>query len=148
MIFSRLFAPSHTSQNPEKRREAIKNLSPEKPTDKTLLHELAFNDENADVSLDALNKLGSFVLWQKMSQIAKHERVQRTANKVVLACLMGEGEITISRAEKAAFLKDLRKVFGATSTVGQRNTSGQAFISTTDHELVRPKLSISLSGYQ
>ena len=106
MIFSRLFAPSHTSQNPEKRREAIKNLSPEKPTDKTLLHELAFNDENADVSLDALNKLGSFVLWQKMSQIAKHERVQRTANKVVLACLMGEGEITISRAEKAAFLKE------------------------------------------
>ena len=106
MIFSRLFAPSHTSQNPEKRREAIKNLSPEKPSDKTLLHELAFNDENADVSLDALNKLGSFVLWQKMSQIAKHERVKRTANKVVLACLMGEGEMTISRAEKAVFLKE------------------------------------------
>ena len=57
-------------------------------------------------SLDALNKLGSFVLWQKMSQIAKHERVKRTANKVVLACLMGEGEITMSRAEKAAFLKE------------------------------------------
>lgn len=106
MIFSRLFAPSHTSQNPEKRLEAIKNLSPEKPSEKTILHELAFNDDSAEVSLAALEKLNSFVLWLKMSQIAKNERVQRTAQRKVEACLLGTGELTISDGEKIAFLKE------------------------------------------
>ncbi|NDV90619.1 DUF349 domain-containing protein [Alteromonas sp. 345S023] len=106
MIFSRLFAPSHTSQNPEKRLEAIKNLSPEKPSEKTILHELAFNDDNAEVSLAALSKLNSFVLWLKMSQISKNERIQRTAQRKVEACLQGKGELTISEGDKVAFLKE------------------------------------------
>eukprot|EP01093_Parvamoeba_rugata_P014473 TRINITY_DN46_c0_g1_i1.p1 TRINITY_DN46_c0_g1~~TRINITY_DN46_c0_g1_i1.p1 ORF type:complete len:943 (+),score=216.31 TRINITY_DN46_c0_g1_i1:26303-29131(+) len=106
MIFSRLFAPSHTSQNPEKRLEAIKNLSPEKPTEKTYLHELAFNDENADVSLAALTKLNTFVLWLKMSQSAHHAKVKRVAERTVEASLSGEGDVTITASEKVAFLKE------------------------------------------
>ncbi|MDO6567656.1 DUF349 domain-containing protein [Alteromonas sp. 1_MG-2023] len=106
MIFSRFFAPSHTSQNPEKRLEAIKNLSPEKPTDKTLLHELAFNDANADVSLAALNKLNTFVLWLKMSQSAQHAKVKKIAERKVEASLMGRSELSISTNEKASFLRE------------------------------------------
>ena len=106
MIFSRLFAPSHTSQNPKKRLEAIQNLSPEKPTEKTILHELAFNDEDADVSLAALNKLNSFVLWLKMSQIASNARVKKTAERTVEACLNGQGSVSITQSEKIAFLQE------------------------------------------
>jgi len=106
MIFSRLFAPSHTSQNPEKRLEAIQNLSPEKPTEKTILHELAFNDENADVSLSALSKLNSFVLWLKMSQIANNAKVKRVAERTVEATLNGQGDVKISPSEKKAFLRE------------------------------------------
>ena len=106
MIFSRFFAPSHTSQNPEKRLEAIKNLSPEKPTDKTILHELAFNDANADVSLAALSKLNTFVLWLKMSQSAQHAKVKKIAERTVEATLMGQGDVSINTNEKASFLRE------------------------------------------
>ena len=106
MIFSRFFAPSHTSQNPEKRLEAIKNLSPEKPTDKTILHELAFNDANADVSLAALRKLNTFVLWLKMSQSTHHAKVKKIAERTVEAALIGQGEVSINASEKASFLRE------------------------------------------
>ena len=91
MIFSRIFAPSHQSPKPEKRMQAIESLSPEKAQEKTILHELAFNDEDANVSLAALEKLNSFVLWLKMSQIAKQSRVKKAAEKKVNAALLGEG---------------------------------------------------------
>ncbi|MFD3282045.1 DUF349 domain-containing protein [Alteromonas macleodii] len=106
MIFSRIFAPSHQSPKPEKRMQAIESLSPEKAQEKTILHELAFNDEDANVSLAALEKLNSFVLWLKMSQIAKQSRVKKAAEKKVNAALLGEGDVTLSRQEIFSFLTE------------------------------------------
>lgn len=106
MIFSRIFAPSHTSQKPEKRLEAIEKLSPEKPQDKTILHELAFNDDNADVSLAALAKLNSFVLWQKMAQIAKSTKVKKAAQHCVNEAISGKGSAALSAEEKSSFLQE------------------------------------------
>ena len=106
MIFSRIFAPSHQSPKPEKRMQAIESLSPEKAQEKTILHELAFNDEDANVSLAALEKLNSFVLWLKMSQIAKQSRVKKAAEKKVNAALLGEGDVTLSRQEIFTFLTE------------------------------------------
>ncbi|MCG7642220.1 DUF349 domain-containing protein [Alteromonas sp. MmMcT2-2] len=106
MIFSRIFAPSHQSPKPEKRMQAIESLSPEKAQEKTILHELAFNDEDANVSLAALEKLNSFVLWLKKSQIAKQSRVKKAAEKKVNAALLGEGDVTLSRQEIFSFLTE------------------------------------------
>lgn len=106
MIFSRIFAPSHTSPKSEKRLEAIKNLSPEKQQEKTILHELAFNDESADVSLAALEKLNSFVLWLKMAQIAKASNVKKAAQQRVNDAIAGKGSLALSREEKATFLSE------------------------------------------
>lgn len=106
MIFSRIFAPSHQSPKPEKRMQAIESLSPDKAQEKTILHELAFNDEDASVSLAALEKLNSFVLWLKMSQIAKQSRVKKAAEKKVNAALLGEGDVTLSRQEVFSFLTE------------------------------------------
>ena len=106
MIFSRLFAPLHASPKPEKRIQAIENLSPEKATDKSILHELAFNDDNDDVSLKALEKLNVFALWLKMSQIAKSPRVKRACEKKVNDAVYGRGDIALSRQEKATFLSE------------------------------------------
>ena len=106
MIFSRIFAPSHQSPKPEKRMQAIESLSPDKAQEKTILHELAFNDEDANVSLAALEKLNSFVLWLKMSQIAKQSRVKKAAEKKVNAALLGEGDVTLSRQEVFSFLTE------------------------------------------
>ena len=106
MIFSRIFTPSHQSPKPEKRIQAVENLSPDKAQEKTILHELAFNDEDASVSLAALEKLNSFVLWLKMSQIAKQSRVKKAAEKKVNAALLGEGDVTLSRKETFSFLTE------------------------------------------
>ncbi|WP_429933171.1 DUF349 domain-containing protein [Alteromonas sp. 4B03] len=106
MIFSRIFTPSHQSPKPEKRIQAVENLSPDKAQEKTILHELAFNDEDASVSLAALEKLNSFVLWLKMSQIAKQSRVKKAAGKKVNAALLGEGDVTLSRKETFSFLTE------------------------------------------
>ena len=86
--------------------QAIENLSPEKAQEKTILHELAFNDEDANVSLAALEKLNSFVLWLKMSQIAKQSRVKKAAERKVTAALLGEGDVTLSRQEIFSFLTE------------------------------------------
>ena len=86
--------------------QAIESLSPEKAQEKTILHELAFNDEDANVSLAALEKLNSFVLWLKMSQIAKQSRVKKAAEKKVNAALLGEGDVTLSRQEIFSFLTE------------------------------------------
>lgn len=86
--------------------QAIENLSPDKAQEKTILHELAFNDEDANVSLAALEKLNSFVLWLKMSQIAKQSRVKKAAEKKVNAALLGEGDVTLSRQEIFSFLTE------------------------------------------
>ena len=106
MIFSRLFAASYTSSKPEKRLEAINNLSPEKPAEKTILHELAFNDDSADVSLAALEKLNTFVLWQKMAHIAKNDRVKRLAEKRVESALLQSSDIVLSDSERDAYLRE------------------------------------------
>jgi len=106
MIFSRLFAASYTSSKPEKRLEAINNLTPEKPAEKTILHELAFNDDSADVSLAALEKLNTFVLWQKMAHIAKNDRVKRLAEKRVESALLQASDIVLSDSERDAYLRE------------------------------------------
>ena len=70
MIFSRFFSPKHKDQDPNIRLEAIAKLNLAKPADKEALHELAFNDDSAKVSIAALDKLNTFALWQKMAEIA------------------------------------------------------------------------------
>ncbi|MCB4435822.1 DUF349 domain-containing protein [Alteromonas sp. McT4-15] len=106
MIFSRLFAPAHASSKPEKRIQAIESLSPEKATEKTILHELAFNDDNADVSLAALNKLNVFALWLKMSQIARAPKVKRVCEQKVNDAILGQSDIALRADEKASFLTE------------------------------------------
>tara|TARA_Y100000296_G_scaffold26325_1_gene30980 strand:- start:5541 stop:8387 length:2847 start_codon:yes stop_codon:yes gene_type:complete len=106
MIFSRIFTPSHQSSKPEKRMQAIQTLSPDKAQEKTILHELAFNDDNADVSIAALDKLNSFVLWLKMSQLAKNARLKKVAEGRVYDALIGKGALQLSSKEKVSFLTE------------------------------------------
>ncbi|QJR82450.1 DUF349 domain-containing protein [Alteromonas pelagimontana] len=103
MIFSRIFSPSHTSANPKVRLQAIAKLSPEKPADKSVLHELAFNDDSTEVTLAALDKLNSFALWQKMSQIARDPIVKKRAEQHVESAILEENS-RLSLQEKRNYL--------------------------------------------
>ncbi|NVK57894.1 MAG: DUF349 domain-containing protein [Alteromonadaceae bacterium] len=103
MIFSRFFSPSHSSDDPDTRIKAIKNLSPNSPNERRILHELAFNDAEPKVSLAALDKLDSFVLWLKMSQIARDPTLLNVSQLKVENALI-EGSSEISPAEVKEYL--------------------------------------------
>lgn len=79
MIFKGLFTPGHKSSDSEKRIASINGLDKQKEKDKSILHELAFNDANDDVMLKALSKLDSFVLWMKAADTAHSSKVKRVA---------------------------------------------------------------------
>ena len=103
MIFSRFFSPSHSSNDPDTRIKAIEKLSPDSPNERRILHELAFNDSAAAVSLAALEKLNSFALWLKMSQIAKEPRLV-TAAQARVECALIDGNAEISQQEIKEYL--------------------------------------------
>ncbi len=121
MIFNRFFTPAHNSKDPSKRLAAIDKLSPENPNERRVLHELAFNDDNPDVSLAALAKIDSFALWQKMSQIAANERVKRHASNVVERALFENGH-ELSTQEKHAFLIESANVETLVKALNQDDT--------------------------
>ncbi|MEW9796717.1 hypothetical protein [Alteromonas sp. CYL-A6] len=104
MIFNRLFTPDYASPDESTRRKAVERLSPDKPSDKSHLHELAFNDSSRDVSLAALEKLNSFALWQKMAVTAADPCVQRVSAKKVDAAVQGNSSLALSPQERRAFL--------------------------------------------
>lgn len=106
MIFSRFFAPSHTSADPKTRIEAIAKLSADKPGDKSVLHELAFNDADANVSIAALRKLDDFALWQKMAQIALDPKVRRVAQQQVEQEVLSDKATQLTAAQKRTYLKE------------------------------------------
>lgn len=90
MIFSQLFSPNYKSVDPDKRLKSIENLNKDVEKDKTILHELAFNDESDLVSLAALNKLNSFVLWMKSAETSSSLRIRKQAQLVCLTQLEDE----------------------------------------------------------
>ena len=104
MIFSSLFRPKHKDPKPHVRINAISELSADEPQQKSVLHELAFNDPDTNVSLAALTKLDSFVLWYKMAETAKNDRIAKRSQQIVEQILLCEQSDKISQQEKRSFI--------------------------------------------
>lgn len=94
MIFSQLFSPNYKSSDPEKRIASVEKLDKDKEKDKRILHELAFNDANETVSLAALNKLNSFVLWMKTAETSSSARIKKHAQHVCLTQLEDTAQVS------------------------------------------------------
>ena len=108
MIFNHFFRSKHQNPDPQVRLQAIENLNKKNPQHKTVLHELAFNDSDGGVSLAALHKLDNFVLWYKMSEIAKNDRVQKKAQQFVENTLSDVQNQTLTEQEKRKFILETR----------------------------------------
>jgi exonuclease SbcC len=104
MIFDRFFKAKHLNSDPQVRLAAIATLSVDKPADKQVLHELAFNDSQASVSLAALDKLNSFPLWLKSSETADNVRVKKQAHERVLTEVNNPNSTLLSQADFASFV--------------------------------------------
>jgi exonuclease SbcC len=110
MIFKHLFRSKHQNSDPQVRLQAIGNLNKQDPKHKTVLHELAFNDSDVGVSLAALYKLDSFVLWYKMSEIATNDRVQKKSQQFVENILLDGKDKTLTEQEKRKFILESRDI--------------------------------------
>jgi DNA repair protein SbcC/Rad50 len=105
MIFNRFFRSKHLDPNPQVRIKAIEKLNTTLSSEKTVLHELAFNDPDASVSLAALHKLDSFTLWYKMSEIGKDERVLKKSQQIVEQMLFDETNVGLNEKDKLSFIR-------------------------------------------
>jgi DNA repair protein SbcC/Rad50 len=110
MIFKNLFRPKHQHPDAKVRVQAIATLSAQDPQQKTLLHELAFNDDDPRVSLAALNKLDNFTLWYKMAEIGKDARVNKKAQQIVEEVLLHQDQQRISDAEKRTCIMECKNI--------------------------------------
>ena len=110
MIFDRFFKAKHLNSDPQVRLAAIPNLVLEKPADKQALHELAFNDSQANVSLAALDRLNSFPLWLKASETADNARVRRQAHDRVLSEVNNPQSSLLSQADFDAFVAESKNL--------------------------------------
>ncbi|MDP5031797.1 DUF349 domain-containing protein [Paraglaciecola sp.] len=110
MIFNRFFRSKHLDPNPHVRIKAIEKLNSELSAEKSVLHELAFNDPDAGVSLAALQKLDSFTLWYKMSEISKDERVLKKSQQIVEQSLFDPTNTRLNEQEKLSFVRQCKDV--------------------------------------
>ncbi|MFT4993809.1 MAG: exonuclease SbcC [Paraglaciecola sp.] len=154
MIFSSLFRPKHQDPKPQVRIKAISQLSADEPQQKSVLHELAFNDPDVNVSLAALTKLDSFVLWYKMAQSSKNDRIAKRAQQIIEQVLLSEQSDKITGQEKRTFIMEckdnklLEKLLGQTwlhkesdlvlevlAKLGKPQLTKQILFSSSDAEL-------------
>ena len=110
MIFDRFFKAKHLNSDPKVRLAAIETLSLEKVADKQALHELAFNDSQATVSLAALDKLGSFPLWLKASETSENARVRKQAHERVLNEVNNPNSTLVSQSEFDSFVAESKNL--------------------------------------
>lgn len=108
MIFSKLFQPKHKHKDPLVRIQAIDALTSEDAANKSILHELAFNDSDSRVSVAALNKLNNFDLWWKMMEIAKEPRMAKHARTKVEEALLGGNDVEISDKARKSFILECK----------------------------------------
>ena len=120
MIFKHLFRSKHQNPDPQVRLQAIENLNKQVPQHKSVLHELAFNDADVGVSLAALNKLDSFVLWYKMSEIATNDRVQKKSQQFVENILLDGKNEALTEQEKRKFILETRDTGLIEKLLGQQ----------------------------
>ena len=110
MIFERFFTPKYKSKEPSVRIQSIENLDVSKAGDKQILHELAFNDSHPGVTVAALEKLNSFSLWLKASEISEHKSVKNRASQRVLKELNDPNSPMINEQEFFVFCKELKSL--------------------------------------
>lgn len=104
MIFKRLFQPKYQHKDPAVRIQALQDLNPEEAKEKSILHELAFNDSHVAVSLAALDKLNNFDLWWKMALTSKDQRVAKKSRSKVEASLLGKTATDLSVDNRRTFI--------------------------------------------
>lgn len=107
MIFKNLFKKKKwLSEKVSDRLAAVAELTLDEPANKSIMHELAFNDANDKVRRAALDKLNDFSLWWQAYKQDSADTIKKHAEKLITQALMGEGSLPIDPALKAKFISE------------------------------------------
>lgn len=108
MIFKKLFSSKKKwqSEKVSERLAAVAELDTLIPENKSILHELAFNDADDKVRRAALEKLNDFALWWQASKKESSELLKKLAEKNIISALSGKTDIPLSSSDKRTFIKE------------------------------------------
>ncbi|NVK25477.1 MAG: DUF349 domain-containing protein [Gammaproteobacteria bacterium] len=110
MIFSKLFKKKKwQSEKVSERLAAVAELDVNESANKSILHELAFNDGDEKVRRATLEKLNDFALWWQAYKNDASEIIKKLAEKVLVDALTGKGNTPIDAELKTKFVKECTK---------------------------------------
>lgn len=109
MIFKKFLQPKWKHEDQEVRLKALETLTGDLDKNRTILHELAFNDSSDKVRKKALEALNDFSLWWQASKKEKSDWLKKTAEDQLRKGLMGEADFTVDDKTKAEFIDQCNK---------------------------------------
>ncbi len=110
MIFSKFFKKkNHLSEKVSDRIVAVAELDPKISENKSILHELAFNDGDDKVRRAALEKLNDFSLYWQAFKKDSSEAIKKLSEKAIIENLVGQKDSNIDATLKRKFIEQCNK---------------------------------------
>lgn len=110
MIFSKFFKKkNHLSEKVSDRIVAVAELDPKITENKSILHELAFNDGDDKVRRAALEKLNDFSLYWQAFKKDSSEAIKKLSEKAIIENLVGQRDSNIDATLKRKFIEQCNK---------------------------------------
>jgi len=111
MIFSKLFRKKKwLSAKVSERLAAVAELDKDELANKSILHELAFNDGDEKVRRATLDKLNDFALWWQAYKHDFSESIKKNAERIIIESLTGVRDTNLDKQLKQQFLDQCNKI--------------------------------------
>jgi len=110
MIFSKLFKKKKwQSKKVSERLAAVAELDKADHANKSILHELAFNDGDERVRRATLEKLNDFALWWQAFKHDFSDSIKKYAERIITESLIGERDTNLDPRLKVEFIEQCNK---------------------------------------
>ena len=110
MIFSKFFKKkNYLSEKVSDRIVAVAELDPKVTENKSILHELAFNDGDDKVRRAALEKLNDFSLFWQAFKKDNSDTIKKLSEKAIIENLIGQKDSNIDGTLKRKFIEECNK---------------------------------------
>ena len=110
MIFSKLFRKKKwQSEKVSERLAAVAELDKDVIANKSILHELAFNDGDEKVRRATLEKLNDFALWWQAFRNDHSDNIKKNAERIIIESLTGVRDTNLDAKLKVQFIEQCNK---------------------------------------
>jgi len=142
MIFSKFFKAKWQHKDSNVRIAAINDeLTVSNSEHKTILINLAQQDDNELVRRTALIKLADFTVWLNESENNSQKKIKEYAHKQVVLILTGKHDITLTTEQKVAYIESVNNVSGLEAWLTAE--TNEALIIALFTKINKPQLLVS-----